>query len=272
MATTNITSNVENVDPVKARKWLKQNTDNRRLRQHRVEDLVGAILRGEWQFDGSPIRFSKSGKLLDGQHRLAAIEKSGRSLQLLIVRGLPEEAQEVMDRNLGRKFSDVLQIAQEPNATTLAAATALVWRYENRLFGKDGSRERPSFPQLHDVLNRNPELRRSVQAAGSYVSKIKMPRTYLAAARTVLMVIDEKDTDYFFSELMAGAELTQIDPIFRLREALNQNAMSRSKKYSSDHLLGLMFKAWNLYRAGESVKNLSYRAGGSAPESYPYPE
>jgi hypothetical protein len=272
MANDNITSKVEQIDPVKARNWLKQNTDNRKLRIHRVEDLTAAILRGEWQLDGSPIRFSRSGKLLDGQHRLAAIEKAARTVPCLVVRGLPEEAQETMDRNLSRKFSDVLFIAKEPNATTLAASTALVWRYENRLFGKDGSRDRPSFPQLHDVLNRNPELRRSVQAAGSYVKKIKMPRTYLAAARTVLMSIDEQDADHFFSELMAGAELTQIDPIFRLREGLNQNAMSRSKKYSSDHLLGLMFKAWNLYRAGESVKNLSYRAGGAAPEPYPYPE
>lgn len=266
------TAIIESVDPVQARRWLKENNvRNRRLRPGRVEDLKQAILRGEWRMDGSPIRFSVTRKLLDGQHRLKAIEEAGRTVQCLIIRGLDESAQEVMDRNLGRTYADKLQIDEEPNATTLASAVSLMWRYENGYFGKESFGKRASFPQLDDVLNRHPELRRSVTAAGNYIKKVRMPRAYIAVARTIFLGISEEDADRFFSDLMTGENLTAVDPAFRLREALTQNALSSSKRYSSDHLLALTFKAWNLFRKGEPCKNLSFRAGGAAPEAYPLP-
>jgi hypothetical protein len=259
------------VTPVLARKWLKANVQNRRLKTNRVDELADAILRGEWLLDGSTIKFSKTGKLIDGQHRLAAIDKAGRDVQCLVVEGLEEEAQLVTDRGSSRTFGDALYIDGEPNAIILASACTIMWRYENSLFGKKGYGPKVSFNQLYDVLSRHPELRKSVVAAGNYTRKIKMPRSYLGAARTIFLSIDEADTDYFFSELMAGSSLTEYDPIFRLREGLNQNAMSSSKKYSNDHLLALMFKAWNIYRNGEECKNLSYRAGGASPEAFPLP-
>jgi anti-sigma28 factor (negative regulator of flagellin synthesis) len=266
------TASVRSVDPVLARKWLRDhNVRNRKLRPNRVEDLKQAILRGEWRMDGSPIRFSLSKKLLDGQHRLKAIEESGRTVQCLVIWGLDENAQEVMDRNLARTYADKLQIDEEPNATTLASAVNLMWRFEHAYFGRESFGKRASFPQLDDVLNRHPELRRSVTAAGSYTQKIKMPRAYIAVARTVFLGLDEADADRFLSDLMTGENLTAVDPAYRLREALNQNALSASKRYSSDHLLALTFKAWNTYRKGEPCKNLSFRAGGASPEAYPMP-
>lgn len=266
------TATIRSIDPVLARKWLKDhNVRNRKLRPNRVEDLKQAILRGEWRLDGSPIRFSATKKLLDGQHRLKAIDESGRTVQCLVIWGLDESAQEVMDRNLGRTYADKLQIDEEPNATTLASAVNLMWRFENGYFGKESFGKRPSFIQLDDVLNRHPELRRSVTAAGNYRAKVKMPRAYIATARTIFLGLSEEDTDRFFTDLVTGENLTALDPVYRLREALNQNATSSSKRYSSDHLLALTFKAWNLFRKGEPCRNLSFRAGGAAPEAFPIP-
>lgn len=271
-AKTTIVPTVESIDPTLARNWLKNyNTRNRRLRPRRVQELTDIILRGEWQLDGSAIRFSDTKKLLDGQHRLAAIDKSGRTVQCLVVRGLKEESQEVMDRTLSRSYADKLHIDEEANATTLASAAHLLWRYENLAFGKDKFSKKPSFPQLDDVINRHPELRRAVTAAGNLAKKIRMSRAYIAAARTIFIELDPKDADGFFSDLATGADLQPIDPAYRLREALTQNALSSSKKYSSDHLLALTFKAWNLYRKGEPCRNLSFRAGGASPEAFPMP-
>lgn len=268
-----ITSKVQSIEPTLARNWLKNfNTSNRRLRPTRVEDLAEAILRGEWQLDGSPIRFDVDGQLLDGQHRLAAIDRAGRAVECLVVRGLPRSAQEVMDRTLARTYADKLSIDREPNATHLASAANVMWRYENNAFGKAGFGRRPSFGQLDDVISRHSELRRAVTAASQYTAKIKMPRAYLAAARTIFMGFSETDTDRFFTELRTGVDLSRLDPILRLREALNANAMSKSKRYHSDHLLALLFKTWNLYRSGEECRNLSFRAGGATPEAFPIPE
>jgi hypothetical protein len=273
MPKSNITSTIETIDPVLARTWLKKNTRNRRLRPRRVTEISEAILRGEWKLNGEAIKFSSQGVILDGQHRLKAIDQSGRAVQSLVVRGLADESQEVMDRNLSRTFADKLHIDEEKNSTILASATTVLWRFENAAFGKDSySKNKPSFAQLDDVLSRHPDLRQAASAASSLHKKIKIPASYIAAIRVIFFGIDREDADHFFSELVAGTQMTEVDPIYRLREALNQNAMSSSKKYSSDHLLALTFKAWNLFRAGSICKNLSYRAGGAAPEAFPIPE
>jgi hypothetical protein len=45
------------------------------------------MTNGEWVFDGTPISFDKYGNLLNGQHRLSSVIKSGKSniLRLLLV-------------------------------------------------------------------------------------------------------------------------------------------------------------------------------------------
>lgn len=266
------TSAIMKISPQKAAEWLGSNTNNRRIRQSRVDELTEAIKRGEWKLDGSPIRFGRSKKLLDGQHRLEAIRKAGKTVEALVVQNLDDDSQEVMDRTLARKFADKLHIDGEVNTTALASACTLMWRYENHLFGVDKfGAKRPSFAQLDDVLRRYPELRKELRAAHAMRKRVKMPVSYLAVSRVILIGICEEDADGFFSELDAGTGMAETDPIFRLRETLSQNAMSRSKKYSNDHLLALLFKAWNLFRKGETVKSLAFRAGGVAPEAFPTP-
>ena len=57
------------VSPALAKKWLDKNTVNRRVYPSVVTGLVEAIERGEWICSHQGIAFSKSGRLLDGQHR-----------------------------------------------------------------------------------------------------------------------------------------------------------------------------------------------------------
>lgn len=68
---------VEIVTPEKAKEYLERNTDNyRKLDMSKVRILADEMKSGRWQLNGESIRFAKSGKLLDGQHRLAAILKA----------------------------------------------------------------------------------------------------------------------------------------------------------------------------------------------------
>ena len=166
-----ITSKLEEITPEKARRWLKKNVKNRRIRSNRTTALAAAIKRGEWQINGASIAVIDTGKMIDGQHRLEAIELSGVTVKSLVVRGLPESAQESTDRNLVRSFADALYIAEEANVTVLASACSLMWRFENNAFGKQGFGKHPTFAQLHDVLNRHPELRRAVSASANYRAK-----------------------------------------------------------------------------------------------------
>jgi hypothetical protein len=270
-----ITSSIQEISPALARKWLKENSRNRKIREHRVAELAEAIRRGEWQFDGNPIRFDKHGMLLDGQHRLLAIEASGRTVTSLVVKGIDTSAQLVMDTGLKRQFADHLQINGEKNPLQLAAACNVLWRWESGHFQERlNFRIRPTFEQLDDVLRRHPSLRQCTAACRATATgkrRIPMAHGHLIAARHILIGIDQVDADAFFAAVATGTELSELDARYKFRELLHQNQKSR-QKYSADHLLAFLFKSWNLFRRGEPCKQLSYRAGGVSPESFPEPK
>lgn len=43
---------------------------------------------GKWKLNGKTICFDRTGRLLNGQHRLSAVVRSGVSLTTVVVRGL----------------------------------------------------------------------------------------------------------------------------------------------------------------------------------------
>src|SRR5687768_3937102 len=72
----------ELVTPDRAKQMLLNVRDkNRSLKENSVQIYAEAMRRGDWQFNGDPIRFGADGKLFDGQHRLTAIIRSGKPQQ-----------------------------------------------------------------------------------------------------------------------------------------------------------------------------------------------
>ena len=98
------------VTPQMASDMLTHNAGNRRLRRSRIEGIKDSYARGEYIITHQGIAFSKSGKLLDGQHRLTAIsEMLFGSYPMLVTTGLSEEAFKAMDVGVKRTAADALQ-------------------------------------------------------------------------------------------------------------------------------------------------------------------
>lgn len=98
------------VTPELAKSWLQQNTDNRNLNESHVRKLSDALLNGRFQCNGDTIRIAKNGILLDGQHRLHAIARSGVSVRMIIVFDLEPEVASTIDQGKPRSVSDILKI------------------------------------------------------------------------------------------------------------------------------------------------------------------
>ena len=93
--------------------WLLQTSPgNRRLRKTHVNYLAKAIERGEWRVTSQGIGFDVKGGLRDGHHRLNAIIQSGRTVEALVVLGMPVDAFEVIDIGVKRKTEDLLGVSQ----------------------------------------------------------------------------------------------------------------------------------------------------------------
>jgi len=75
-APTGITWSLEQITPDKARKYLENNKDNRNIREKRVGAIARDIQSGKWEVTHQSVAFDKTGRVIDGQHRLTAIIKA----------------------------------------------------------------------------------------------------------------------------------------------------------------------------------------------------
>jgi len=96
-----------NITPTQAKTFLQLNEGNRKIRKTWVDELVRRIEEGEWRETHQGILFSSSGRLLDGQHRLMAIYKSGHSLTLPVFYTDDEESFKVIDQGQKRSLNDL---------------------------------------------------------------------------------------------------------------------------------------------------------------------
>lgn len=109
---------VEVITPAVAKKMLEGNTDNRKLRKHRVAAYTDAIKRGMWEIQNDAITISKTGKLLNGQHRLTAIIEADQACQCLVLRGVDDSAYTAIDSGLSRSVNDALVAAGVTHSAT----------------------------------------------------------------------------------------------------------------------------------------------------------
>lgn len=101
------------VTPELATAWLDRNTDNRKVRGHHVDLLSNKMTSGDWMLTHQGVAFSKSGVLLDGQHRLLAIEKSKKTVELFVFFGIDDDAFKAIDSGIKRSISDLTNLDKE---------------------------------------------------------------------------------------------------------------------------------------------------------------
>ncbi len=100
------------VTPELAEKILQSNHENQRtLKQHVVDSYTRAMKAGLWTAgNGETIKFSEKGDLIDGQHRLTAVIKSGTSVPMMVMTGIKEKFLTCIDNGAPRNLGDALKV------------------------------------------------------------------------------------------------------------------------------------------------------------------
>ena len=99
-------SQVETIGPAVAADYLSSNTINRKISPAIVAKYAGMMARGEWELTHQGIAFNAEGDLIDGQHRLTAIIKSGAHIPMMVTRNLPVQAYYAVDQLRVRSIAD----------------------------------------------------------------------------------------------------------------------------------------------------------------------
>lgn len=262
-----ITLEFVEVGPDLAKAWLEANENNRSTKKGNLSKITRAMELDEFKFVGDPLRFDDTGRLIDGQHRLIAIWRSGTSQTLLVMRGFHPEAQLYVDQGSSRQAGDQIQIAKiaEKSYRDWASIARLAIRWDaedlttNILV--------PSNPEIVAFCNEHlDQMDHAVRAAKAQYSRLRGRVPVAGAVHFFAETIDTQLCSEFFRKLASGAELALGDPVFALRDAL-------LKRKDRDRLntleeLALYVSAWNSKRAGRVVQRLQQPRLGLRPEAF----
>jgi hypothetical protein len=259
--------------PAHAATLLQGNTGNRTLSQARIGAIATDIANGAWQADGSPIRIAKSGKLLDGQHRLSAIVRAKQEVPVVLIEDLDEETQLTIDSGKARSFNDYLIVRGYSDHLTVATTTRLLWRYQNGDIAWDGdwnARPTATLTVLWELfMERQQEIQAAVavgRRAGRY---IRMSRSVLSVAWILLSAINFEDAEEFFAQL--ANERTQGSAAATLTRSMNnrEGVVGRKGQIDQKWQMAYLFKAWNAFREGREISLIRWTRGGKNREPFP---
>ncbi len=122
---------------------------NRRLDMFQVGRLVDLIKEGKWLEDVDSIKITKTGRLVDGQHRLHAVVMGQKAVTMLFAMRVPEDVIKFIDTGKRRTTGQTLQImGTKIPAIRLAAANLLSHFERLALLQKDFVRITARFPAL----------------------------------------------------------------------------------------------------------------------------
>lgn len=215
-----------NITPEVAGDMLANNYENnRRVNPRAVRALVNDMREGRYiSQNGQTIIVTKSGKLIDGQHRLSAIRESGVALTFLvaIVDDDEERAFSTIDCGKPRTLNQFIKGTNKTNVAALARVAYAIEYGESTLYktldGRiDSTGTRPSIPALTEFANTHEdELRRTVNAGERIydVNKCGARSMFGAAIWLVRYLNRDAHIDAFVDDVCALIPERQISAAF----------------------------------------------------------
>jgi len=245
-------TSIETISPETAKRWLELNTRNRSVKAMWVTTLARVMKEGLWLLNGEPIKFAPDGALVDGQHRLLAVIKSGCTIQSLVVRGAPPDG---VDR-VPRTISDSFEISGQDHARIFGRAIQSIHRIKNSMLGTSESNRITVVEALDFFRTNERKLRVSLDKVG-LASKALLTRETLIAWHYLFAEKNSEKADEFILLLKTGVNLTITHPVHLLRKALTEDLMA-TRKMKHRTKLAFVIKSWNAFVSGEPIRILKF--------------
>jgi hypothetical protein len=216
-----VTTRIEVITPGDAQEMLSRNTNNRSLRKSLVSYYAKQMKNGEWVLNGEAIKIASDGTLIDGQHRLDAISKSGLAQEMFVVRGLDKGSFYTIDVGKKRSHADHLKIAgiKSANPGILAAAVRTVVRFD-----RDGVylgfTDKMTPQDCIDFVEKHPGLAECTYDFHQKKISPILAYSLAVALKYVFSFVDAEKSEEFFTKLQTGADLKQGSPILTLRNKI----------------------------------------------------
>lgn len=248
---TELTVELMRITPQDAGLFLQSNGPlgghgNRSIRIRHSESMARDMMDGRWMLNGQTLKFSRSGRLIDGQHRCKASVLSGKPFMSFVVRGLDDKAFMSYDTGDRHGLSGMLRKDGHENATAITAAIAMIHRIKNN------ANYRPTVSEGYDYFLQNPKLIESIKISEARQIRSVLPASVTASLHYLFSQLDPILAAEFFEQTAVGADLPVGHPVHSLR-AILLDPKRRANFPMADQIGRLVIRAWNARREGKQL-------------------
>ena len=256
------------ITPNIAKAILEKNISNRNIRKIKIEQYAREMIEGNWKSDTFEfIKISKSGNLIDGQHRLMAIIKANIEIEMQIAYNVPDDVYSVLDTGINRNTGDVFQITGIKNAKSIPSIIKVWNKFKNESYSRNSVHYLSNIETL-DYYNNDDsfwqELYRKSNNWYHSFAKI-LSQSMIGGFYAFTIEIDEDDAFNFMNQVCGGVGVKN-KTINLLRNTLIKDKIS-TRKLPIEVIHIYLLKTWNAYRSGNDLKILKWN-----PENEKYPK
>lgn len=259
------TTTYMDITPRIAEVYLSGNTANRPINAKRVNEYARAMRAGQWRTTNQGIGISRTGVLVDGQHRLHAVIESGVCVKMAVTTGLDEDVFDVIDTGRTRSDGDVLSIVGLKDYNLVAAAAKFILHYR-------AGTPRPWPRSVHS----RKEIREFAEPYAPYFNELganlaRLTARRLGASPSAILAAHFVLTDWgrkwdhhepvsdWWKGLETGAGLPDGDARLALHSWIRSSAMQFNSIMRSELTFLLALRAFQAHIAGESMLRMVVR-------------
>ena len=248
------------ITPDMAKKILAhRNKNNRPIRYTHLEKLSEAIEKDEWKVTNQGIAFDADGNLIDGQHRLAAILQTRKTVKMMVATNMGASIFDVVDTGSKRSTGDALDILGSEHGRIVSAALKIYICYQ-KFPEKAWSGAAIQQPSTSDVIAIYKDRQDEIEALLSVIKKkhrnFKCFSMSLGLVLSILL-LDAGWSDMqiweFWDCVTLGANLPPDSVVLSFRNQLSDPFFRKRHYGTQRYMLNAFIKCFNSYITNESI-------------------
>ena len=252
-----------------ARYLLDHQEENRHLRPKKVAKMARDIKAGKWKQSAEPIKLNPAGRMIDGQHRCAAVVTADMAIKVTLARNVPNDARPVLDSGIPRSAGDNLTMDGYQHGPRLAAITA-------KLIDLDRGRKLTraydiSISEILDFVAAHPETQDATALSRRYERQLAISPSLIGTAIYVIATAPFSSfelAEQFFDAAAEKIGLYPGDPVLAMCNHFDDPRIRRQKEDLNGQL-SVILRAFNYRIAGRELKrihvNSNSHIGGLVP-------
>lgn len=225
-----------------------RNKGNRPPKPNKVQQFSADMNADKWGVTGDTIKFGTDGRLLDGQNRLSAAVRTGKSFRTHVVFGIEPQLFGRMDIGKPRNPADVLHIAGFKYASTLAAA--IRWAY---LLDTDPYNRETLQPQyvLELARGKYSDIEPFLKYGRDINKQLSHPAGQIAALIYNFSKHDSAKAKDFVRAWQRGERNGKYQIIDTMQALLHSQKANNNGRIHELTRAGVIIKAWNIFQANQ---------------------